>query len=160
MANESVRSKVVEELCDDLEAIVAGADYFYTPAQVFRWRTPNLGEIEFPSLAVFDLDEAVEVQNFALESNRLRVTIQGIALSHQDDKGDGTDDPARVARNLLADIRRAAVKKDTTTGGALYRLPLAARVFVDAPAEPYVVVELDLEILFRNRWGAPDVAVP
>lgn len=161
MANPSIRQDVVDELVADLEAMVAGADYHYTPSQVFRWRTPPVDALEFPSYAVLDLDESVEVRNYALEENRLRVTIQGIGLAHADDEGGGSDDPDTVARNLIADIRRAAASDGTgLSSGALSRLVTGTRLFVDAPVEPYVVVEVDVEILYRIRFGAPDLEVP
>lgn len=154
-APQSVRDKIVDEFVATLAAMTGGAVYHYTLAQVFRWRTPPSGQLEFPSAVVLDLDERVELK-IPLEERRLAITVQVIGADSFEDGG--TTGPDDLARRLLADVQRVA-QVDTTRGGlAVVTIELANRIAVDVPAEPFVVVEVDFEVRYRTAWGDPGTA--
>lgn len=151
MANPSLRTQVVQALVDAFSAIVAGADYHYTPAKVWRWRVPQSGEMSYPSIGVFDLDESVEYHAPPCVDRRVSVTVQGIHAALPD------QEPDVVARNLMADIQRAALA-DVRLGLPEFVIDVtetANRLAVDAPTEPYVVVEVDLDVHYRTSLKDP-----
>lgn len=152
--NDPIREQVVDALADSLAAITAGAAYWYTPAQVFRWRLPTPEAISFPSYCVLDTEERVERATTPLAHRTLSITVVGV---HSADLAGGSD---RVARRLLADIQKR-VQVDRTLGGkAVTTNEIANRIFVDDPAEPFVVVELDLEVTYRTALGDPATTAP
>ncbi len=152
MADRSVRDQIVDNLHAAIAAIDGTGVYHHAIAQVFRWRTPPPAHLEFPSAVVIDTEERVELQ-IPLEDRRLSVTVQVIGHGSFEDSGDeGPDD---LAREMLADVERAA-QVDTTRGGlAVVTIETANRIAVDVPAEPYFVVEVDFEIRYRTAWGDP-----
>jgi len=153
--SNSVRDRIVDDLVVAMEAIAAGASYHYTIAQVFRWKTPPAGGLEFPSVVVADLDERVAVLNYALDDRTLSLTVQ--AIGNAGAYEGGTDGPDDVARKMLADLQVAA-QVDTTRGGlAIVTNETANRIAVDEPAEPFVVVEVDFEVQYRTKRGDPTV---
>ena len=153
MADRSVRDQIVDDFVAALAAVTAGATYHYTLAAVYRWKTPAPDMLDFPSAVVVDLDEQVEVLNYALDERTLAITVQAIGHGSFEDGGEtGPDD---VARKILADVQRAP-QVDTTRGGlAVVTNERANRIFVDAPAEPFVVVEVDFEVRYRTARGDP-----
>lgn len=151
----SIRDDIVDDLKTTLGGITAGAAYNYTTASVFDWRTPGASTIpSFPAVSVWDLDERVEWKAYPLATRILRVTIQAIHACEPN------DDPAGVARKMLHDIQKAVVVDHTRGGVAVDTLEVANRVAVDAPAEPYVVVEVDLDVHYRTNRADPASANP
>lgn len=152
--NDPIRERIVDDLADTLQAITAGAAYWYTPANVFKWRMPPPEAIAFPAMCVLDTDERVERATTPLAHRTLSVTIVGI---HSADLIGQSD---RVARRLLADIQKR-VQVDRTRGGlAVTTNEVANRIFVESPSEPVVVVEVDLEITYRTALGDPASTAP
>lgn len=139
----------MDALVAKVAAIAAGVDYHYDVGTVWRWRVPADGAQAFPSIGLFDLSEAVVYRAPPCVHRTLTVTVQGIHTAMAD------QEPDTVARNLMADIQ-TALTSDLRLGGLTIDITETAnRLAVDAPTEPYVVVEVDILIKYRTRLGDP-----
>lgn len=149
-----VRHSIVAAMLTAVRAITAGATYNYSVAAAFPWRTPAPEGLTYPAVCVLDLDEKVERATSPLHHRTLRVTFQAIHAAGL------TQAPDEVARRLLADLE-VCVQANRTWGGlAVTTNEVANRIFLDTPAEPFVVVELEVEVTYRTRLTDPASTAP
>lgn len=152
---QSIRDLIVDNLVSTYSALAAGAEYNYTTNATFRWRTPGPeGLLAFPCYSILDLSERVSVKAAPLQERILTLLIQGVHMV-----GDG-DDPDGVGRKMLADAQKALVVDPTRGGVAVDTKEAGNRLMVDAPAAPFLVVELDVEVYYRTAYGNPASASP
>lgn len=121
------RLQVINRVVTVLQAITAGADYFYTPAQVIK-RYLDPGEVKsFPTYAAFsDSGGVIENRGQDLYDEDFYINVKGYVADQED--------TVTRLECALRDVKRA-INEDSKSGAAGTLGVLAVETRIEEPPE-------------------------
>jgi len=165
MTTESIEEQIFANVQTTLEAIVAGDNYWYTPAIVTRCDqfTPDLLRNEYRVIYLIrDTSELVLVPASRDFGNDARELTIFILAAYRDERADQnahtmkTPTRGTIRHRLIRDITRALYQDGTRGALAIDTEVLdPTKDFQDIGSMPWILAEVPVAILYRHGYDTP-----
>ena len=152
---KSIRQYIIEDVIATLKDIKTTGGYNYTVTNVSTVNLQKNQINEYPAIIILPSDERNEEINIERYDCFLQLTLVCLVKEHS------TADINEAVTKLLADVKkvllatRGGYPGHTRGGYALNTKILRNAAFFNEVESPVAVLNIDIEIYYRERYGDP-----